>query len=568
MTWNLNAREFTPLNVKAPEFVPTGSFVPAQIGALIAESGLGGILVDSIPNRYFEKFGIPLDLTSLAFGDLSTLVYSLSEAGMVAIVSKNDIGTKYPKDLAQAMVMAGFTPLAVEEAAEVVETKAENPATVEIGFLADSIVVDQDLTLFVEDLSLFKNGIVQVVYNFCLKNGALGASSKPSGLALSLFAAEWDRFHMVRDDGVCSLKQLRDKFGAAKLMPFLQAIPELDVVGIHPEVRVRVRSTHAPPGFVASPKNLYHSPDISTNDENSSFAATRPPSTGPRNISLSSELFPSATQTRVVLEQLMGETQTQILALLSHVPLDPLAAAQTVEKINQLQVLINALKAALAVMPIETDDLNVSTSTTGRQKISLSSMLSFPDEPPRVSPPPTPLSAAAAAGENVGPLLADLSRILFTQVLQQQKSHIAPQEMVADTNAQLERTLADIVSAASSPPTSPNNISSVGSGRLIIPRSLPTSPILMAAPNSNQSTPQTMRETLNLSNALREPDAMEQLLRGMMAPPGLPSRKSDVAEKIYGKELLLNIRKSMDLVSVPKELAGLSCKQAAPRVRV
>ncbi|EER01664.1 hypothetical protein Pmar_PMAR008243 [Perkinsus marinus ATCC 50983] len=44
--------------------------------------------------------------------------------------------------------------------------------------------------------------------------------------------------------GSHNLKSLRERFGVVKLMPFLRSIKELDLVGVHPEVRVRVKTEY------------------------------------------------------------------------------------------------------------------------------------------------------------------------------------------------------------------------------------------------------------------------------------------------------------------------------------
>ena len=567
--WNVNAREFTPM------CVVVATDVGQEIFDLISESGVCGVQISKLPGKYLSKYKVPLSLSNVNFSDLSSLIASRDDL----VIS----GDKFPKSLSHAMELAGF--VGMDEVPVVDEV--DEPTDVLIGFDADKFVRAAYFTTYIAELRDFKNGIVSVVYNFCLKNG--GSGGKLCGLALSLFAAEWDRYHASRHEYNFDLKSLRERFGALKLMPFLLAIPELDVVGIHPEVRVRIKKMHfgkPPIGYVSSPKARFipqtPSPDISTNDGHSA-----PPSTSrraaARNISLNSELFgnasatetedSSAVQTRVVLEQMLVETQGQILALLSQVPSDPLSAAGAVEQINQHQVLVNALKAALAVLPdhssppatakATTTPLNVSkVSSTGRQKISLDAMLNFGE-----SAPSTPLSAAAGAGENVGPLLADLSRILFAQVLQQKSAAAPPKSMIDETNAALERTLAEIVSAASSPPSSPmGDSSSIVNGRLIIPKSLPTSPILMS------SSPR---------DSGHNNEAMDQLLRGLMSapPPGLLAPKTAVVvptvtsvhtkNKLYEKGTLLSIRKQMmtELIAVPKELQGLSCKQALPRTR-
>jgi hypothetical protein len=219
------------------------------------------------------------------------------------------------------------------------------------------------------------------------------------------------------------------------------------------------------------------------------------------------------------------------------VPSDPIAAAAAIEKMNELQVLVNALKAALAVLPepkaqkraisIESalfgssPQRPASTTTT----LNLESMLSSDNAGSVVgSVPPSPMSAAASAAPQVGPLLADLSRILFAQVIQQQQPTAAA--AAAETTAALERTLAELVSAASSPPASPccsaGNIGvseSVVAGQLIIPNSLPSSPIL------------AIEKTMTPSVTTEDAVTMHQLLKGLMnvlPPPGLAAPITEI----------------------------------------
>jgi hypothetical protein len=513
------------------------------------------------------------------------------------------------------MHAAGFNILeSTAEAAGFPEARdgMENTCQVDLGPDACKIAKHSLYVNFVEDLAQFRQSIVDVVNNFSIKNGSV----HHSGLALSLFAAEWDRFHSVR--GLAAdLKSLRDRFCVVKLMPFLQSIPELDVVGSHPEVRVRIRSGIVCQSVPPSPRRKTFpspsaSPDTSTFDGNSVGG-------GPRNISLNSELFgtddsvslsrphspaPSLSeesQTRVVLEQMLSSTQSQIFGILSKVPSDPLSAASAIDQMNQLQVLVNALKAALAVLPSPSaikkpisiedaifggqDDSSLSLKKT-KTTLSLDSLLSSPPD----SCPPSPLSAAASTAPGVGNLLADLSRILFAQVIQQQQ--VTSETTVRETGAALERTLAEIVSAASSPPTSPVSqacaldCSALVSGQLIIPQSLPTSPIPMAL-NSSSTTPS--HTNLNLSDALGgdAEENMHNLLKGLMSalpPPGLgvqtdlvvekkvapfkrlpirPMIHTDVVRKIFAKDFLLSVKVNAgdSLLEPPAELRGLSCKQ-------
>ena len=586
-TWNVHAREFTPstaqsspvaLRLDAPEFVPisAGAGLKAQITELVTEAGIAGLRVSALPGAFRTKYEVPLDLSTSPFSDLSVLVRSVDGLYL-------DEAEGLPKSLSEAMAQAGFLVAPEDSATKLEAGIEEDDSSLPLGADADKTVRLCIFNHFVHDLSEFRQSIVDVIHNFYLKNG--GTHVPLSGLALSLFAAEWDRYHTVR--GISAdLKTLRDRFGVVKLMPFLQAIPELDVVGTHPEVRVRIR-----PGVIC--RSVPSSPRLRKPTSWTTPTATPNSSThdgfstggGPRNISLSSELFgePSSVpstpaslsapeaQTRAVLEQMLASTQSQILGILSQVPSDPLAAAAAIEKMNELQVLVNALKAALAVLPPPSakKPLSIETELFAKPQsavtLNLDEMLS-------------PHSAAAAAAPAVGPLLSDLSRILFAQVIQQQQP-TAP-ETAAETSAALERTLHELVSAASSPPASPVNESSLlfaspglVQGNLLIPKSLPTSPIPV----------HEVRESAD------DAATMHQLLRGLMgamAPPGLeaappkqtPNRfvpakelkKTDTAERVYSKAFLLALRERMtDLESPPVELVGLSCRHVlrAPPVK-
>ena len=578
LKWNVHAAEFTPagpaLRPEAPEFVPSLTPVQAEVRLLVEEAGLAGVRVSALPGRYAAKFGKTIDLSHSPFADLSLLVSCLDD-----VVLTDDILDPPVRTFAEAMQLAGFF-VSADDLVDI-DTSADE------GVTEGTITIGQDgakrarsahYVHFVAELAAFKEAIVDVVVNFASKNTGHGAT----GLALSLFAAEWDRFHIVRGIDQADLRSLRDRFGAVKLMPFLQAIPELDVVGTHPEVRVRVKPgvSHgrsiAPSPRTSTTKRASTSwfpgsPNNSSTNDGHSFSA-------PRNISLNSELFGGATpptsasssmllsapptpasgapeaQTRVVLEQMLASTQTQILAILSQVPADPLAAAAAIEQMNQLQILVNALKAALAVLPPPTPSRKIAIddalfgsrpsttrseapsrlSSANRRPLQLDAMLNLPPH----SPPASPLSAAANAGTGVGPLLADLSRILFAQVIQQQQP--TPVPAAAETTAALERTLAEIISAASTPICTPpgSPAGPIVVGELIIPSSLPSSPIPMASGSAGST-----------------PTPMDQLLRGLMAaipqqevsppPPGLAPRRrfqpltnpeeTNVDDRVYGK---------------------------------
>lgn len=661
---NRDAKEFVPppksLRPDAPEFVPirNSPTMAEDLIHLISLSSVKGIRVGDIPSKFQTVFNRQIDMSSIEASDLSVWIHQLclEPNPIIQLVSADN---QTCSSINEAMKFAGFnvvvepSPTTIEDGIAIADPINSQQTDVVIGNLANSVVRCVIYENFVEDLILFKESIIDVVGNFCSR--CEGPST--AGLALSLFAAEWDRFHSVRHL-FSDLKHLRERFGAVKLMPFLQAIPELEVVGTHPEVRVRIRPGHFWDNsrVIPSPRNTRYSTPVST-----------PPMTP--TISLNSELFgrssytPSVpaspeAQTRVILEQMMAQTQGQILDILNKVPSDPIEAANAITKINELQVLVNAIKAALAVLPapsstpptpktsisrttssmnrttLSIDSLLSSgekkpTSSQKRQLLSLDSMLDLPpidETAPIVSPPSSPLTAAACAGDNVGNLLSDLSRILFAQVIQQQQGVVST-SAVEETNAALERTLNEIVSAASSPPSSPINNSQhggldqsslIGQGQLIIPKSLPTSPIVGFHPlnmkeATGHSTPllggslNSSREMLSLSSALGISDdapttaattpndtTMDTLLRGLMnhamSPPGLECaavaprflpRKitntvntsvvtdCDESKGVVGKTKMLAVLKSMvnsQLTTVPQELAGLSCKQAPPRV--
>ena len=531
-------------------------------------------MVKDVARKYFEKFDKAMDMSACPYSDLSVLIGSMDDVFLSEDLD-NDV-----KSLAEAMEAAGFyvAPESFNIPA-VVESSPTDDGSILIGVDATKTAKMMMYNNYVEDIKQFKESILDVAYNFALKNGT------HPGLALSLFAAEWDRYHSAR--GIpADLRSLRERFGVVKLMPFLQSIPDLDVVGTHPEVRVRIKDGMPSRPIAPSPRrkmtpssSWYAStPNTSTHEGYSGFGSgsgglrnlSLVSELGGRSISLNSELFGEPTaaeelhpeaQTRTVLEQMLNSTQAQILDILSHVPADPLSAAAAIEKMNELQVLVNALKAALAVLPsppaaVKKTPISIESALFGpssvassskRTTINLESML---DDGPPVSQPPTPVTAASSTAPQVGPLLSDLSRILFAQVIQQQ--HSTAPELAAETNAALERTLAEIISAASSPPCSPVSgvitMDSVVSGQLVIPNSLPSSPIEMA------TSPMLVDDAAT----------MHQLLKGLMSalppPPEL-----DNQPLTYHREFMLSVRKSMaenGLLSIPpREIAGLCCRQ-------
>ena len=270
---NVNAQEFKPGNLpnlpgsatkslrsEAPAFVPGVTAIaqplllvdPTEaaqedLTKLIESVGFSGMPVKRIPHAFFRMFGRHLDLSLCHAADLSVLLDSLPHK--IAVLPLNDIP---PQSAEDALALAGFLPgagvdvpplpeapsPAVEE-----EAAAACAALAPLGLHAARWVVDSGLVDYTKDLAKFKTQIVEVVTDFSVRNRATRNTRAPTGLALSLFAAEWEKFFGFRVD----LKTQRTKFCVTKLMPFLQALPELDVIGVHPEVRVRLRAVEPAP---------------------------------------------------------------------------------------------------------------------------------------------------------------------------------------------------------------------------------------------------------------------------------------------------------------------------------
>ena len=265
---NVNAQEFKPgslpsvpgsatksLRSEAPAFVPGVPAIPQplllvdpteaaqeDLVKLIESLGFSGLPVKRIPHAFFRMFGRNLDLSLCHAADLSVLLDSLSHK--ISVLPLNDVP---PQSAEEALGLAGFLPGASIDVPPLPPTPAPGAeeeasaacaALAPLGVHAARWVVDCTLVDYTRDLAKFKAQIIEVVTDFSFRNRALRNARAPPGLALSLFAAEWEKYFGFRVD----LKTQRTKFCVTKLMPFLQALPELDVVGVHPEVRVRLRA--------------------------------------------------------------------------------------------------------------------------------------------------------------------------------------------------------------------------------------------------------------------------------------------------------------------------------------
>ncbi|KAF4669167.1 hypothetical protein FOL46_001584 [Perkinsus olseni] len=255
--FNVEAKVFVPLsanrekqatssafNPDAAEFVPTSAGEPSEcllreLAEVIRSAGMTGIRVNQLPHQYRRCTGKWLVVAGTRFEDLSETVDALKPR--VNIVESDD-------DLQNEDRCRGPAEEATEGNEGLSSPLSMAACCPPLGRHGDKIVVDQAYGDHPEELQIFRRMIVVVVREFCRRSAAVVgggvrrdplASNHPqqAGLALSLFAAEWDRYYQ----GAHSLKSLRERFGVVKLMPFLRTIKELDLIGTHPEVRVRVK---------------------------------------------------------------------------------------------------------------------------------------------------------------------------------------------------------------------------------------------------------------------------------------------------------------------------------------
>ncbi|KAF4677393.1 hypothetical protein FOL47_001979 [Perkinsus chesapeaki] len=258
-----------PLNVNAPVFIPGANSDPvvgngdsrlpidpservkAEICQIIHSMGMTGVRVTQLPHQYRRCTGKWLILSDTKFATLSDVIDDIKSR----IEFIDTPGRSSPDRHASGTTItapATDKKLIVEPSGNAPGAAACPPLV--IGHHADRIVMDKYFGHYSEELNFFRQLVVAVVRDFCLRNlcsadanssiddhsskhPSIAPHQRPAGLALSLFAAEWDRyFHGTR-----GLKEMRERFGVMKLMPFLHSIKELDIVGTHPEVRVRMK---------------------------------------------------------------------------------------------------------------------------------------------------------------------------------------------------------------------------------------------------------------------------------------------------------------------------------------
>ncbi|KAF4658161.1 hypothetical protein FOL47_008137 [Perkinsus chesapeaki] len=219
-----SSSSITTFNPDAPEFVPIGGMVgksSIDYNTSLIEELLEVILSDKYNN--IRKW-----LVLEGNKDLSDIIDELKLKVNIMDSEDSIVHEEYMNNTDEGGDMLSTPP---------------PPPPLKLGRYADKMLVDRIYEEHSDELQIFKNMIVVVVKEFCRRNVMTKTlrdtqqGGGGGGLALSLFAAEWDKYYQ----GSHNLKCLRERFGVIKLMPFLRTIEELDLIGNHPEVRVRVK---------------------------------------------------------------------------------------------------------------------------------------------------------------------------------------------------------------------------------------------------------------------------------------------------------------------------------------
>jgi hypothetical protein len=182
--------------------------------------------VSDIPTAYMELYKKPLD-----YSFCSDIMVWLQQLESRCVVSDS---SQVPESLRDALQMAGFTLPISADTGEVMGCR-------DPGFRrargVTLVAVSRQFSKYVHELKTFRESIVEVITHF-----AKSCHIPNTGLSLSLFSSEWDKFFISKGlTGMPDLKTLRDRFGVVKLMSFLQGIPGLEVTGTHPEIRVKAK---------------------------------------------------------------------------------------------------------------------------------------------------------------------------------------------------------------------------------------------------------------------------------------------------------------------------------------
>lgn len=263
---NVNASVFEPiirgrsqLRASAAEFVPSSgmttsaeSSISAEIISIVENAGCLGVNMIDLLSMYQSSRGKPLDISSSGSSDISMLIRSISELRI-----KNSRAV--PDSIREAMLAAGFRdPQSGDDPEETMgcrdngHVRSRNVVTPPIPSLLgadyDKVIVHVRFEKYVDELRTFRESIVEVISSFMTST-----TDPATGLSLSLFPSEWDKFFISKGlPGMPGFKALRERFSVVKLMTFFQSIPGLDIIGAHPEVRVKVLPTQPTRSLVLS----------------------------------------------------------------------------------------------------------------------------------------------------------------------------------------------------------------------------------------------------------------------------------------------------------------------------
>ena len=351
---NAQALPFEPLvrgrsklRAAAAEFVPSSvnpgsseTEIVKEVISLVESSGCVGVNLVDLPTVYRGSCGKPLDLDSMNVRDLSSFIRSIPTLRL-----KNNRAV--PISIKEALLSAGFREAqSSEDSAETMGcrdtglVRSRNiPASPGVGVDFDKVVVHVRFEKYVDELRTFRESIIEVISSF------MSSTTDPNiGLCLSLFSSEWDKFFVNKGlSGMPGFKALRERFSVVKLMSFLQSIPGLEVVGSHPEIRVKVQQ----PSAATRPLVL-----------NNELPLPRAPLA-----EIKQHISPS------LVSQLMTQVDRQVLELGSFLATKgPQSSSQDLVlirlQLQQLHCLKTSLQAVLRPLPIATSQ-DMLTSSLG-----------------------------------------------------------------------------------------------------------------------------------------------------------------------------------------------------------
>ncbi len=311
----------------------------SQADLSVVLDSLGVVVVAECPPQSFSEA-----MTAAGFVVETGVIYSsfdVPEAELADAAADEATSVQVSPEATthQESVVAQAQP---ELAAEAASADAPDGASLvtPLGRHAALYAVHPMFASLTKNLREFRQCLIRVVVEFTKRN--VTQQQRPEqqqGLALSLFAAEWQRcFAGVTAVGVSvgSVKEEREKLGVMKLMPLLQAVPELAVTGVHPEVRVRLK---VPTGSAA----------LVTDGTASKAGSTR---SGPATASVcsSKEIPSTAASAAALLAQRLGPAVGGLLtqALATADPQQRATVMRLLESIKNKAMIASAVAGAAA----------------------------------------------------------------------------------------------------------------------------------------------------------------------------------------------------------------------------